>query len=234
MADWIVGLRKAAVESRPGARPDELANVEQQVGLPLPPELRSLYEQMNGGSFEPDVALYGLLRTADSAGVLEETQAGLSGLPSSGVWRFGLRGGGDHLFAAKRSAWGAAAPEGPGLPAWFPELQPEEWVFGRKNTDTGEMELHRSLQALLWNLIPPVESEDFGENTYVKAMTAVQKALEALGEVGTALMGSRKIRKKTAGAPAPRRKAKPKPKPKAKAKTSAKPKRKAKAKTKRK
>lgn len=205
MADWIVGLMKAAVESRPGATPDELTSVEQQVGFPLPPDLRSLYGQMNGGSFEPDVALYGLLRTADGAGVLEETKAGLGGLPASGMWRFGLRGGGDHLFAVKRSAWtGAAAP------AWFQELGPEDWAFGRKNTDTGELELHRSLKGLLWNLIPPVESEDFGENTYVKAMTAVQKALEALGEVGAALRrsGEKKRASKVKAKPAARKKAK--------------------------
>src|SRR5687767_15623833 len=205
MADWIVGLRKAAVESRPGARPDELSSVEQAIGLGLPPELRSLYEQMNGGSFEPDVAIYGLQRTMEAAGVLEETKVGLSGLPASGVWRFGLRGGGDHLFAAKRSAW-PRKPENAALPGWFLQMRQDEWVFGRKNTDTGEMELHRSLQALLWSLTPPVESEDFGENTYVKAMTAVQKALEALGEAGAALVGNQK------------RKAASKAKPKAKAK----------------
>lgn len=178
MADWIVGLRKVAVEPRPGASEETLTRVEALVGLPLPGELRTLYAQMDGGSFEPDVALYALERAPDMAGVAEATRSGLSGLPGQGVWRFGLRGGGDHLFAAKRSAMELPAEV---VPGWIRELPGDSWLYGRKNTDTGELELYRSLKALLWSLIPPVESEDFGENTLAKAMNAVTDALQALG-----------------------------------------------------
>ncbi|HVE85144.1 MAG TPA: SMI1/KNR4 family protein [Myxococcales bacterium] len=181
MADWIVGLRKAAVESRPGASEDDLTRVEELVGLPLPSELRNLYAQMNGGSFEPDVALYALEQAPDAAGVVETTRHGLGGLPARGVWRFGLRGGGDQLFAVRRGALDELPPAV--SPGWMRELPSESWLFGRKNTDTGELELFKSLQALLWNLIPPVESEDFGEHTYAKAMNAVQEALQAFEEV---------------------------------------------------
>lgn len=184
MADWIVGLRKAAVESRPGASDDDLTRVEELVGLPLPSELRKLYAQMNGGSFEPDVALYALEQAPDAAGVVETTRKGLGGLPARGVWRFGLRGGGDQLFAARRGTLDNLPPAV--SPGWMRELPAESWLYGRKNTDTGELELFKSLQALLWNLIPPVESEDFGEHTYAKAMNAVQEALQAFEEVAPA------------------------------------------------
>lgn len=177
MADWIVGLRKAAVESRPGASEETLTRVESLVGLPLPGELRTLYAQMDGGSFEPDVALYALEQAPDLAGVAEATQGGLAGLPSRGVWRFGLRGGGDHLFAARRSALELPPETSPG---WMRELPADAWLYGRKNTDTGELEVFKSLQALLWHLIPPVESEDYGENTLAKAMGAVTAALQEL------------------------------------------------------
>src|SRR4051812_39684033 len=166
MADWIVGLRKAAVESRPGASEEALTRVEALVGLPLPGELRTLYAQMNGGSFEPDVALYALEQAPDAAGAAEATRSGLKGLPEKSAWRFGLRGGGDHPVAALRSAMGRPAAGGPGGGR---ELGGEAWVYGRKNVDTGELELFRSLKALLWSLIPPVESEDFGEHTFAKA-----------------------------------------------------------------
>ena len=198
MADWIVGLRKAAVEPRPRASEGELAQAEQLLGFPLPAELRSLYAQMNGGAFEPDVALYALRQAPDAAGVVEATRSGLIGLPREGVWRFGLRGGGDHLFAARRSALEGLPKEV--APGWLRELPADAWLYGRKNTDTGELELFRSLQALLWHLIPPVESEDFGENTYVKAMNAVQEALDALEEsTGDAGPAKRKGKKQAKG-----------------------------------
>ncbi|HYV45783.1 MAG TPA: SMI1/KNR4 family protein [Myxococcaceae bacterium] len=177
MANWIVGLRKAAVESRPGASEEALTRVEALVGLSLPVELRTLYAQMDGGSFEPDVALYALEQAPDAAGVAEATRKGLRGLPARGVWRFGLRGGGDHLFAAQHSTLKLPPETAPG---WMKELPAEAWLYGRKNTDTGELEVFKSLQALLWHLIPPVESEDYGENTLAKAMNAVTDALKTL------------------------------------------------------
>lgn len=181
MADWVVGLRKAAVESRPGASEEALTRVEARVGFPLPRELRNLYAQMNGGSFEPDVALYALEQAPDAAGVVEATLSGLAGLPPKGVWRFGLRGGGDHLFAARRGTLEGLPPHA--SPGWMRELPAESWLYGRKNTDTGELELFKSLQALLWHLIPPVDSDDFGEHTYAKAMSAVREALQAIAEI---------------------------------------------------
>lgn len=201
MADWIVGLRKAAVESRPGASEEELTRVEQLVGLPLPTDLRNLYGRMNGGAFEPDVALFALEQAPDAAGMLEATRSGLPGLPAQGLWRFGLRGGSDQLFAAQRAALGGLPPEV--APGWMRELPADAWLFGRKNTTTGELELFKSLQALLWNLIPPVESEDFGEHTYANAMHAVQEALAAIEE--TAQSTSAKRRKAQPAKPTAKR-----------------------------
>jgi hypothetical protein len=218
MADWIVGLRKAAVEPRPGVSEEALARVEAQIGLPLPGELRTLYAQINGGSFEPDVALYALEQVPDAAGVAEATRTGLTGLPGKGVWRFGLRGGGDHLFAARRGTLELPAEV---APVWIRELPGDSWLYGRKNSDTGELELFRSLQSLLWSLIPPVESEDYGENTLAKAMNAVTDALEALGEEPGPEGKPAKKKKK----PAPKAKAKAaKAKSKSKSKSKAKPK----------
>jgi SMI1 / KNR4 family (SUKH-1) len=214
MADWIVGLRRAAVESRPGASEEALTRVEALVGLPLPGELRTLYAQMDGGSFEPDVALYGLEQAPDAAGVVEATRGGLAGLPSRGTWRFGLRGGADHLFAARRSALELPAAT---APAWVQELPADAWLYGRKNSDTGELEVFKSLQALLWHLIPPVESEDYGENTLAKAMNAVTDALQALSgsDPGSPAM-KEKPRRSAAKAKKPKaKKAAPKPKKKA-------------------
>src|SRR4051812_50033900 len=133
MADWIVGLRKAAVEPRPGASEEALTRVEALVGLPFPGELRTLYAQMDGGSFEPDVALYALEQAPDMAGVADATRSGLAGLPGEGGWRFGLRGGGDHLFAARRPAVGLPAGGGAGGVRGLP---PGARLFGAERTDT--------------------------------------------------------------------------------------------------
>jgi len=226
MADWIVGLRKAAVESRPGASEEALTRVETLVGLPLPGELRNLYAQMDGGSFEPDVALYALEQAPDAAGVAEATRKGLSGLPSRGVWRFGLRGGGDHLFAAQRSALELPAATAPG---WVRDLPADAWLYGRKNNDTGELEVFKSLQALLWHLIPPVESEDFGENTLAKAMGAVTEALQALSESdpGSPAMKKKQPKRKAAKSAKAKKAAPKKARAKPKAAKAAKPKKKA-------
>ena len=217
MADWIVGLRKAAVESRPGASEEALTRVEALVGLSLPRELRTLYAQMDGGSFEPDVALYALEQAPDASGVAEATRKGLAGLPARGVWRFGLRGGGDHLFAAQRSALKLPPETSPG---WMRDLPAEAWLYGRKNTDTGELEVFKSLQALLWHLIPPVESEDYGENTLAKAMNAVTDALKTLSGSDPGSPAMKRPRRGAAKAKKPKAKAKPKtrkPAPKKKA-----------------
>ena len=207
MADWFVGLRKAAVDSRPGALEESLIRAEQALGMALPPDLRMFYGQMDGGSFEPDVALYHLWKNTEGVGVVEETRVSIQGLPASGVWRFGLRGGADHLFAAKRAAMGM-------------EGAAEDWVYGRKNTDTGELELFKSLQALLWKLIPPVESEDFGETTYVKAMSVVRAAIAEMDAKKKKSASKAKRASKPAVAAKSKSKAKPKAKPKKPAKKS--------------
>jgi hypothetical protein len=180
MRDWILGLQKAAAARQPGAPVDAIRVLEADVGQVMPEELRELYLAVNGAVFPSDVTLFPLRAGGNDRGLLERTRAPVEGLPRQGTWRFGLRGFGEHLFAAQKAGLAALSAELE-MPAWFGALAPEAWVFGLKSEDTGELSVHKTLEQLLWTLIPPAETEEFGENTFSRALSAVELAMGQLG-----------------------------------------------------
>lgn len=223
MRDWILGLQKAAAAHQPGATDDAIRAIEAELGEAMPDELRDLYRSVNGAVFPSDVVLYSLRAGGNDRGVLEKTRSPIEGLPQRGTWRFGLRGFGEHLFAAQKMGM-VEYSEGLDMPAWFAALAPEAWLFGMKSEDTGELTVFKTLEQLLWTLIPPAEAEEFGENTFARALSAVEKAVGELQESpkeGSGAQGEAPARKAT-------RKAKPKAKkPAAKKPAKRKPARKA-------
>lgn len=213
MRDWILGLQKAAAAHQPGATDETLRAIEAEVGEAMPDELRDLYRSVNGAVFPSDVVLYSLRAGGNDRGVLEKTRSPIGGLPQRGTWRFGLRGFGEHLFAAQKMGM-VEYSEGLDMPAWFAALAPEAWLFGMKSEDTGELTVFKTLEQLLWTLIPPAEAEEFGENTFARALSAVEKAV---GELQESPKGAK------AKGKAPARKAARKAKPKAKKPAAKKP-----------
>jgi hypothetical protein len=155
-----------------------LAQAEAKLGFALPPELAELFGAMNGGELSSDVVVYGLRARPEAAGTVEQTRAGLPGLPARGAVRFGLRGGAEHLFAAMKGELEPFAPAA-ALPDWFARADAGAWLYGVKNADTGALQLYSTLEEMM-GAIAPLPVEGFGDDTFIRAMNVVESAL---GEV---------------------------------------------------
>jgi hypothetical protein len=225
MRDWILGLQKAAAERREGLDPQRWASIEAQAGMSVPPELKDLYEAMNGGRFHPDVQLIAFRSDGEGPGVLEQSASSGSQLPERGVWLFGVRDAGQQLFAVRKQDLAGSTAA---VPDWVEGVAEDHWVYGFSKS-TGELSFYRTLEQLMARLVPPAQTEDFGENTYVRALTAVQGALDSLEVDVTPINTAGATKAKPRAKAKPAAKAKPKPKAK-KAKAAAKTKAKAKPK----
>lgn len=194
MADWILGFRKAARQSGPGVSGEQIRTL----GLALPPELWALYQQVDGGVLGEDVKVFSVAPPAGERGLADVNEEPHPALPT-GVLRFGSRGEGEHLVAGQRPAITALAADR-GIPAWLVGAPEDGWAFALVGEHTGELRLFRSLERLLWTLVPPAEAEEFGESTFVRALTAVETALSeaADGVKGAAKKAVRKAAQKIA------------------------------------
>ncbi|MBI3182756.1 MAG: SMI1/KNR4 family protein [Myxococcales bacterium] len=186
MREWIVGLQKGAQQAGPGIRPEEWAGIEAASGVPVPLELRELYQAFDGAFLAPDVRLFRFRAEGKEAGVLERSRA-----PGKRGWSFGLKGESEPLFAARKMDLLA---QGMKVPEWLQPLPDNEWCYGFVRAD-GEVRQYRTLEQLLARLVPPFQTEEFGDITYTAALSAVAGTVEAIAET-------------------PRRKRTPKPKPK--------------------
>ncbi len=219
MRDWIVGMQKAASESGPGIAPGEWASIEGAMGLVPPAELKDLYEAMDGARLPPDVRLFPW-RGDGGESVIEQGRGNGGRVSGPGVIRFGVKGEGQPLFAARKSALASVG----GLADWVAHVGDDEWLFGIDRNDA-EVRVYRTLEELLSRLVPPVQTEEFGEVTYGRALNLVQGTLQKIEETAGGTTKAPAVAKK---------KAKPAKKAKAKAKAKAKPvKKKTKAKAKR-
>lgn len=187
MRDWIVGLKKGASQRNEGMDPAAWNAIEEDAGLPVPEELRDLYEAMNGAFLRPDVRLVHFSAdTGPGPGVLEQSRSqGISELPQTGVWVFGVKGDGQLLFAVRKGE--LAQGELP-APEWVASLSDDEWVFGVRRGPS-DFRFYRSLEVLLSRLVPPAETEDFGDVTFARALNAVQGALDFLEDEEEAFSG---------------------------------------------
>jgi hypothetical protein len=180
MHEWLEGLKKSAKRMASGASLEEIRRAETEDGVPFPEELSTLYRACNGGEFQGEVTLFPLHGPEGAPSVLEKTRLKLEGLPAAGLWRFGVKGAHRQLFTARASAMREQA-DGP-LPGWMDSMGDEDWVYGTWETETSELRLYRSLNAMLEVLVPPAEVEEFGDRTYAMALSAVQGALSDLQE----------------------------------------------------
>lgn len=175
MQDWIVGLMKAASSSGPGAGAADVEAVAKSLGTPVPAEVRALYAQLNGATFRSGVMLFPL---SGINSIETRSAEHLPGFADAGVWRLGQRGEKRQLFAAQKSAIPPSALQE--LPSYWDRLEDAAFVFGIKNDETGEVRIYRTLEQMLSVMVPPVETEEFGERTYARAMSLVQGALDTL------------------------------------------------------
>ncbi|HZH02655.1 MAG TPA: hypothetical protein VEY30_02655 [Myxococcaceae bacterium] len=173
MRDWIMGLEKAAAERKPGVGDFEWSGLEAELRRPVPDELRDLYSQMDGAGFPSGVKLYPLQPNGGAKSVVAESRA------SDETWAFGERGDGAVLFAIRRGPL-VMEMENQAVPEWVQGLDEGQWVYGLRREE-GEVKFYRSLEHLLGVLVPPVQTEEFGDITYARAINALEGALQGLG-----------------------------------------------------
>ncbi len=180
MPDWIVGLKKAAIEHRPGVDASGWAEAQREAGDEAPAELRALYSELNGATFASGVVLFPLRGQGDVKGMVEQNRSGNGGLPASGVWRFGRRDQ-EHLAAVRKGRLSEVQQaEGDAPPDWLDDVADDAWVYVARDESQDRLRVYRSLQQLLSSRIPPAESEEFGEPTLARASALVEAAVAEL------------------------------------------------------
>ena len=144
----------------------------------LPRDLEELYEAFDGAAFAPGVVVWPLTRVEANIRALEPA------LPGGGTWVFGEKGQGQYFFAAQKGGL-VNVSSAPAQEKWLAEKPDEFWCWGLWRS-AQDLKIYSSLEQLLTRHIPPAQTEEFGEQTFVKAVSAVQRALDALDEAPSA------------------------------------------------
>jgi hypothetical protein len=163
MRDWIVGLQKAAMEMRAGVGAAEWESALRTLGDDVPEDLRDLYAHINGARFASGVVLFPLDSTASA----------------EGAWHFGRRDGEQLMVIRKRDLHSVQVESSP--PFWVDSMDDNDWVYVARDEEEDSVRLYPSLEQMLTARIPPAESEEMGDPSFVRALTVVDSALTELG-----------------------------------------------------
>jgi hypothetical protein len=177
MHDWIVGLRKAAIEGRLGVGDERIAALEAEAGFSLPSELKEMYREMDGGRFPGGVVLYSVRPAGGIPGLLSKSVAAKQTKHSPKTWHFGEHGPLKQILALPKKELARRAGRNP-IPPWASALPEEGWGFAVQSPQ--EVSLFQSLEQLLASLVPPASTEVIGENTFHRALSAVEGAVDAM------------------------------------------------------
>lgn len=137
----------------------------------VPDVLKAIYTTFDGAQFHNGVALWKL------KDALARTQDLPSGLPKATTFVFGESASGHPLFTAQKKALSEAQQDEVDVA----DVEDDAWVFGVRR-GSKDIRFASSLEVLLNRLVPPAQTEDFGEVTYVHAFSAVHDALRSLQE----------------------------------------------------
>ncbi len=168
---WLPVLLKSATSRGAGVHPKTWPAVAQRSPLPVPDDVRALYEQTDGARFSGEVVLWTWKE------VEERTAKGLGGLKSSDVWLLGTKRETGIFFAARSRPLLRALPAA-ARTNWLRSVDADSFVYGLWRA-VDDVFVVRSLQELL-SMSVARPGEDFGEVTYVRAMHAVKNALAEL------------------------------------------------------
>lgn len=163
MRDFLSELSVAALESGPGVAHEEFTDWERRHGRLLPEELKRFYGRFNGGSFHGGVEVFALEELASEV--------------SDGLVVLGRRGRGLELLMLSKSDLAEAL--GASLPGWLEALPEETWVFALREGDA-PLRPARTFEGVMDRVLPPRETEAFGDNTFAQGIHAVQEALLSL------------------------------------------------------
>jgi len=169
--NWLSVLLKSATSRGSGIHPDTWRAVGTRSALPVPAEVRALFEQTDGARFSGEVILWCWKE------VEEHTSRGLGALKASEVWLLGTKRETGVFFVARSRPLLRALPAA-ARTNWLRSVGPDGFVYGLWRA-VDDVFVVRSLQELL-SMSVARPGEDFGEVTYVRAMHAVKNALAEL------------------------------------------------------
>ncbi len=168
---WLCVLLKSATSRGSGIHPDIWRSVSDRSALPVPSDVRALYEQTDGARFSGEV------RLSTWKEVEENSARGLGTLKADEVWLLGTKRETGVFFAALPRPLLRALPAA-ARTNWLRSVPPDSFVFGLWRA-VDDVFVVRSLQELL-SMSVARPGEDFGEVTYIRAMHAVKNALAEL------------------------------------------------------
>lgn len=198
--NWLTVLLKSATSRGSGIHPDTWRVVSTRCPLPVPADIRALYEQTDGARFSGEVTLWTWKE------VEERTSKGLGTLGANDVWLLGTKRETGIFFAARSRPLLRALPPA-ARTNWLRSVEADGFVYGLWRA-VDDVHVVRSLQELL-SMSVARPGEDFGEVTYVRAMHAVQNALAELEPSKThPPKPSRPVAPRPSRPPAPRASAK--------------------------
>ncbi len=169
--NWLPILLKSATSRGPGLFPQTWATLEAEQPLPVPAEVRELYQATDGARFSGEVRLWSWKE------VEEHSARGLGALGPADAWLLGTKRETGVFFAALPRPLLRALPAS-ARTNWLRSVPASEFVYGLWRA-ADDVFVVRSLRELL-SLSIPRPGDDFGEVTYVRAMQAVKTALDAL------------------------------------------------------
>src|SRR5688500_1310920 len=121
--NWLTPLLKTATSRGSGIHPQTWSVVEDRASLPVPDEVRALYEQTDGARFSGEVTLWSWKE------VEERTQKGLGSLKSSDVWLLGTKRETGIFFAARPRPLMRALPAA-ARTNWLRSVDAAAFVYG--------------------------------------------------------------------------------------------------------
>ncbi len=170
-ANWISILLKSATSRGSGVFPETWKAVAKHSAMPVPDEVKQLFEQTDGARFSGEVVLWTWKE------VEERTAKGLGALKPADVWLLGTKRETGTFFCARPRPLLRALPAA-ARTNWLRSVDAADFVYGVWRA-ADDVFVVRSLQELMqMNVARP--GEDFGEVTYVRAMHAVKNALAEL------------------------------------------------------
>lgn len=169
--NWLTVLLKAATSRGSGIHPDTWRVVATRSKLPVPADVRALYESTDGARFSGEVTIWTWKE------VEEHTSRGLGGMKADEVWLLGTKRETGIFFCARSRPLLRAVPAA-ARTNWLRSVDADGFVYGLWRA-ADDVIVVRSLQELL-SMSVARPGEDFGEVTYVRAMHAVKNALAEL------------------------------------------------------
>ncbi len=169
--NWLTPLLKSATSRGSGVHPDTWRAVATRSVLPVPDEVRALFEQTDGARFSGEVTLWTWKE------VEEHTSRGLGTLKPADIWLLGTKRETGIFFASRSRPLLRALPAA-ARTNWLRSVDAESFVYGLWRAVDDVFVVNTLKELLSMSIARP--GEDFGEVTYVRAMHAVKSALAEL------------------------------------------------------